>query len=216
MGGRQIVLVSTAGFSVLNTVIFWREDKTKRLFSQCICLAYSFQHLYYISRLSFPLILPLSLASGSFCPPSFIACSSPVSRLLFLYVFTYHLLFRSCLPSSSLIPPLSLIPRLLSFLSLPTISCYSPVSLSRLMFLSCLLSLVPRLLFFSVFTIHPICFPSPISCLSPLVLLCLYLPSLVPLLSHVSRLLFLSCLPSLTSGSSHVSCPRSSYLILPF
>jgi hypothetical protein len=35
MGGMQIVLVSTAGFSVLNTGIFWREAKTKRLFSQC-------------------------------------------------------------------------------------------------------------------------------------------------------------------------------------
>jgi hypothetical protein len=36
MGSMQIVLVSTAGFSVLNTGIFWREAKTKRLFSQCI------------------------------------------------------------------------------------------------------------------------------------------------------------------------------------
>jgi hypothetical protein len=36
MGGRQIALVSTAGFSVLNTGIFWREAKTKRLFSQWI------------------------------------------------------------------------------------------------------------------------------------------------------------------------------------
>jgi hypothetical protein len=36
MGGRQIVLVLTTGFSVLNTRIFWRETKTKRLFSQCI------------------------------------------------------------------------------------------------------------------------------------------------------------------------------------
>ncbi len=35
MGSRQIVLVLTAGFSVLNTGIFWREAKTKRLFSQC-------------------------------------------------------------------------------------------------------------------------------------------------------------------------------------
>ncbi len=35
MGSRQIVLVSKAGFSVLNTGIFWREAKTKRLFSQC-------------------------------------------------------------------------------------------------------------------------------------------------------------------------------------
>jgi hypothetical protein len=34
MGSRQIVLVSTAGFSVLNTGIFWREARTKRLFSQ--------------------------------------------------------------------------------------------------------------------------------------------------------------------------------------
>ena len=37
MGSRQIVLVSTAGFSVLNTGIFWREAKTKRLFSLCRC-----------------------------------------------------------------------------------------------------------------------------------------------------------------------------------
>ncbi len=36
MDSRQIVLVSTAGFSVLNTGIFWREAKTKRLFSQCM------------------------------------------------------------------------------------------------------------------------------------------------------------------------------------
>jgi hypothetical protein len=35
MGSRQIVLVLTAGFSFLNTEIFWREAKTKRLFSQC-------------------------------------------------------------------------------------------------------------------------------------------------------------------------------------
>jgi hypothetical protein len=35
MGSRQIVLVSTAGISVLNVGIFWREAKTKRLFSQC-------------------------------------------------------------------------------------------------------------------------------------------------------------------------------------
>jgi hypothetical protein len=32
MGGRQIVLVSTAGFSFLTTGIFWREAKTKRFF----------------------------------------------------------------------------------------------------------------------------------------------------------------------------------------
>ncbi len=35
MGSRQIVLVSTAGISVHNAGIFWREAKTKRLFSQC-------------------------------------------------------------------------------------------------------------------------------------------------------------------------------------
>jgi hypothetical protein len=35
MGSRQIVLVSTAGISVLNAGIFWRQAKTKRLFSQC-------------------------------------------------------------------------------------------------------------------------------------------------------------------------------------
>jgi hypothetical protein len=36
MGGRQIVLVSTEEFSVLNTGIFWWEAKTKSLFSQCV------------------------------------------------------------------------------------------------------------------------------------------------------------------------------------
>jgi hypothetical protein len=36
MGSRQIVLVSTAEISVLNAGIFWREAKTKRLFSQCM------------------------------------------------------------------------------------------------------------------------------------------------------------------------------------
>ncbi len=35
MASRQIVLVSTAGISVHNAGIFWREAKTKRLFSQC-------------------------------------------------------------------------------------------------------------------------------------------------------------------------------------
>jgi hypothetical protein len=35
MGSMQIVLVYTAGISVLNAGIFWREAKTKRLFSQC-------------------------------------------------------------------------------------------------------------------------------------------------------------------------------------
>jgi hypothetical protein len=32
MGNRQIVLVSTAGFSVLKTGIFWREAKQKGFF----------------------------------------------------------------------------------------------------------------------------------------------------------------------------------------
>ncbi len=36
MGSRQIVLVSTAGISVFNAGIFWREAKTKRLFLQCM------------------------------------------------------------------------------------------------------------------------------------------------------------------------------------
>jgi hypothetical protein len=42
MGSRQIVLVSTAGISVLNAGIFWREAKTKRLFSQCSRLSHHF------------------------------------------------------------------------------------------------------------------------------------------------------------------------------
>jgi hypothetical protein len=40
MGGRQIVLVLTAGFSVLNTGIFWQEAKMKRIFSQCATILY--------------------------------------------------------------------------------------------------------------------------------------------------------------------------------
>ncbi len=46
MGSRQIVLVSTAGFSVLTTGIFWREAKTKRLFHS-VLEALSF---YYSER----------------------------------------------------------------------------------------------------------------------------------------------------------------------
>ncbi len=47
MGSRQIVLVSTAGISVRNTGIFWREAKTKRLFSQC---AHPREFLFYVSH----------------------------------------------------------------------------------------------------------------------------------------------------------------------
>jgi hypothetical protein len=43
MGSRQIVLVSTAGISVLNAGIFWREAKTKRLFSLCVLFQYFFK-----------------------------------------------------------------------------------------------------------------------------------------------------------------------------
>jgi hypothetical protein len=44
MGSRQIVLVSTAGISVHNAGIFWREAKTKRLFSQCTIDLLSTKH----------------------------------------------------------------------------------------------------------------------------------------------------------------------------
>ncbi len=36
MGSRQIVLVSTAGFSVLNTGIFWRKLKQKGFFHSVV------------------------------------------------------------------------------------------------------------------------------------------------------------------------------------
>jgi hypothetical protein len=45
MGSRQIVLVSTAGFSVLNARIFWQEAKTKRFFSQCTVCNCSSHHV---------------------------------------------------------------------------------------------------------------------------------------------------------------------------
>ncbi len=45
MGSKHIVLVSTAGFSVLNTGILWREAKTKGFFrsvgmgeERCLCM----------------------------------------------------------------------------------------------------------------------------------------------------------------------------------
>jgi hypothetical protein len=51
MGSRQIVLVPTAGISVLNAGIFWRKAKTKRLFSQCV-----FINVYATSSEAVPLI----------------------------------------------------------------------------------------------------------------------------------------------------------------
>ncbi len=49
MGSRQIVLVSTAGISVLNAGIFWREAKTKRLFSQCLMvLIRVFKNVFFL------------------------------------------------------------------------------------------------------------------------------------------------------------------------
>ncbi len=48
MCSRQIVLVLTGGFSVLNYGIFWWEAKTKRLFSQCyICRLKVFIACYF-------------------------------------------------------------------------------------------------------------------------------------------------------------------------
>jgi hypothetical protein len=54
MGSRQIVLVYTAGISVLDAGIFWREAKTKRLFSQCpVCRS--------CGTLSYSLVLVIKL-----------------------------------------------------------------------------------------------------------------------------------------------------------
>ncbi len=89
MGSRQIVLVSTAGFSVLSTGIFWREAKTKRLFSQCM-----FSQELYKNRLQ-----------GLFCWPqqfikvwqmdktstvSLLWCSIRDKGLPFQYTVTNH------------------------------------------------------------------------------------------------------------------------------
>jgi hypothetical protein len=70
MGDRQIVLVSTAGFSVLNTGIFWRDAKTKRLFSQCmlpldVCNFYS--SLNWPKRICFTAVCaaPLEVSCSS-------------------------------------------------------------------------------------------------------------------------------------------------------
>ncbi len=59
MGSKQIVLVSTAGFSVLNTGIFWREAKTKRLFSQCSLYYYIHVSVsdLYIFLIGLPILL---------------------------------------------------------------------------------------------------------------------------------------------------------------
>ncbi len=68
MGGRQIVLVSTAGFSVLNMGIFWREAKTKRLFSQCRCM----HRWFYVQELQRDLPVPIAPtgAGGEGWPPA--------------------------------------------------------------------------------------------------------------------------------------------------
>jgi hypothetical protein len=45
MGGRQIVLVLTAGFSVLNTEIFWLEAKTTDFFTVYAILLFTLLQL---------------------------------------------------------------------------------------------------------------------------------------------------------------------------
>jgi hypothetical protein len=51
MGSRQIVLVSTAGFSVLKAGIFWQEAKTKRPFPQCACSKFQAISFYLEKKL---------------------------------------------------------------------------------------------------------------------------------------------------------------------
>jgi hypothetical protein len=71
-GQRQIVLVSTAGFSVLNTGIFWWEAKTKRLFSQCMTSSYMIllhllpQVQYYCTVYKGPVLNNIFSSSFSF------------------------------------------------------------------------------------------------------------------------------------------------------
>jgi hypothetical protein len=72
MGGRQIVLVSTAGFFFLNRGIFGREAKTKRLFSQCdeaIVVIHAICHeiLHRTKEIETARILPSSLVLIVLC-----------------------------------------------------------------------------------------------------------------------------------------------------
>jgi hypothetical protein len=61
MGGRKVVLVLTAGFSFLNTGIFWWEAKTKRLFSQCTVYILAVQ----FAKLANGCIADLSINTGA-------------------------------------------------------------------------------------------------------------------------------------------------------
>jgi hypothetical protein len=57
MGSSQIVLVSTAGISVLNAGIFWREAKKKGFFHSVVAISNQVN-----SRLSMPSTNSLPLA----------------------------------------------------------------------------------------------------------------------------------------------------------
>ncbi len=96
MGSRQIVLISTAGFSVLDTEIFWREAKTKRLFSQCrfdlnIFFLQVFQPVVSTVPMGIPAIRAESVFSRLLCAqenPTFYQCRCTVTRLDVIFRYT--------------------------------------------------------------------------------------------------------------------------------
>jgi hypothetical protein len=60
MGSRQIVLVSAAGFSILNTGIFWREAKTKGFFHSVLRVTFATAATYdiFLPLRAAPLVSP--------------------------------------------------------------------------------------------------------------------------------------------------------------
>ncbi len=90
MGSRQIVLVSTAGFSVLNTGIFWWEAKTKRLFHSA-----SSNHFTPLPPTTRGPVSKLSLfLSLSYCRVVEKPNHTPARNPGTLYIIQYSLIYR--------------------------------------------------------------------------------------------------------------------------
>jgi hypothetical protein len=68
MGSRQIVLVLTAGFSVIDTGIFWPEAKTKRLFSQCAYLELLSRYLHLVPVYFFLMLILFGISNCKWVP----------------------------------------------------------------------------------------------------------------------------------------------------
>jgi hypothetical protein len=151
MGSRQIVLVSTAGISVLNAGIFWREAKTKRLFSQCnvfhSIVEPHYPCIFFVSLYLFPIFV----LSSPFPPiishnrlPFYKTVSHNIPSIIFLLSISFFSFFR-----------------VLFLLKIPHFFHFFPIASSYLSNLSLSPFFLSLLLFSSLFSIllaFPYCF----------------------------------------------------------